>query len=287
MIYRLRHATRYRYQSPVDLGAHLLRLTPRPLPWQRVAWSRVAVSPAPARRVDRADHFGNQASWVFLDRPHPHLDIVLEAEVEVAPRPAPAGATPDRQAVAAAAQTPAGWAAAEHLFASPMVPILPEAAEYAAPFLPPGLPVLEGLLALNAGIRRDFTFCPDATTIATPLAQVLRTRRGVCQDFSHAMICALRGLGLPARYVSGYIRTRPPPGRPRLQGADQSHAWVGCWLGPEHGWIDLDPTNAIAAGDEHVTLGWGRDYGDVSPARGVLLGGGAHALEVQVDLEPV
>ena len=125
------------------------------------------------------------------------------------------------------------------------------------------------------------------TTIATPVARVLRQRAGVCQDFSHLMIAGLRALGLPARYVSGYIRTRPPPGRAARRGADQSHAWVGAWLGPAHGWVDLDPTNDLVVQDEHVVLGWGRDYGDVSPVRGVLLGGGTHKLSVRVDLEAV
>ena len=124
------------------------------------------------------------------------------------------------------------------------------------------------------------------TTLATPVGEILERREGVCQDFSHLMICALRGLGLPARYVSGYIRTRPPPGLSRRRGADQSHAWVGCWLGPEHGWTDLDPTNGLVVGDEHVVLAWGRDYGDVTPVRGVILGGGEHSLSVRVDLEP-
>jgi transglutaminase-like putative cysteine protease len=152
---------------------------------------------------------------------------------------------------------------------------------------PAGRPVLAGLLDLTARIRGDFTFRPGVTTIATPVAKVLRQRAGVCQDFTHVMIAGLRALGLPARYVSGYIRTRPPPGRAARRGADQSHAWVGAWLGPEHGWIDLDPTNDLVVQDEHVVLGWGRDYGDVSPVRGVLLGGGTHKLSVSVDLEAV
>ncbi|WP_200306892.1 transglutaminase-like domain-containing protein, partial [Paracraurococcus ruber] len=179
------------------------------------------------------------------------------------------------------------WQAAEYRFDSPMVPALPAAGAYAAESFPPGRPVLEGLLDLNGRIRREFRFRAGVTDISTPVAEVLRRREGVCQDFSQVMISGLRALGLPARYVSGYIRTRPPPGQPRRRGADQSHAWVGAWLGPEHGWVDLDPTNDVVVRDEHVVLGWGRDYGDISPVRGVMLGGGEHGLSIGVDLEPV
>ena len=153
------------------------------------------------------------------------------------------------------------------------------------PAFRPGRPVLEALLDLNASIRRDFTFRAGVTTTSTRIVEVLRRREGVCQDFTHLMISALRGFGLPARYVSGYIRTDVAT-RVRL-GADQSHAWVGCWLGPEHGWIDLDPTNGIVVRDEHVVLGWGRDFGDVTPLRGVILGGGEQTLSVEVVLEEV
>lgn len=144
-----------------------------------------------------------------------------------------------------------------------------------------------GVIDLLDRIRRDFKFQSGVTTIATPVGKVLAQRAGVCQDFSHLMISGLRSLGIPARYVSGYIRTKPPPGQQRRRGADQSHAWVGVWLGPEHGWVDVDPTNNLIVHDEHVVLGWGRDYGDLSPVRGVILGGGKHTLSVSVDLEEV
>ena len=166
-----------------------------------------------------------------------------------------------------------------------MVPTTPPAGAYAAPCFPPGRPVLEGLLALMGRIREDFVFRSGVTTVSTPIATVLERREGVCQDFTHLMIASLRALGLPARYVSGYVRTRPPPGAARLLGADQSHAWVAAWLGPEHGWIDLDPTNNLVVREEHVVLGWGRDYSDISPLRGIILGGGRHTLTVSVDLE--
>ncbi len=177
--------------------------------------------------------------------------------------------------------------AAEFAFASPLAPSLPEAGAWAAASFPPARPILAGLLDLTARIGRDFRFQPGITAVSTPVERVLQLRAGVCQDFAHLMIAGLRALHLPARYVSGYIRTMPPPGRPRLRGADASHAWVSCWLGPEAGWIDLDPTNDLVVADEHVWLGWGRDYADVSPLQGVLLGGGQHTLSVSVDMEPV
>jgi transglutaminase-like putative cysteine protease len=291
MIYRLRHATRYVYGGSVDLAAHMLHLRPRPLPGiQRVLDATIAAAPPAARRREGTDHFGNPVTWLFLETPHPEFEVAAEAVVEVAFPPAPEpGRTPPWESVAAASAAggPEAWAAAEFALDSPMAPAHPGAAAYAAPSFAPGRPVLAALLDLNARIRRDFAFRAGVTNVATPIAEVLARREGVCQDFTHLMIGALRGLGLPARYVSGYLRTRPPPGQPRRRGADQSHAWVGCWLGPEHGWVDLDPTNALVVRDEHVVLGWGRDYADVSPVRGVVLGGGAaHSLSVSVDLEP-
>ena len=212
---------------------------------------------------------------------------VLEAEVEVAFAPPPAdAATPRWEDVRDAARSVAGWQAVEFTVPSAHAPADPGAGAYAAPSFRPGRPVLEALRELTARIRGDFAFKPGVTTISTPVSQVLAGRAGVCQDFAHLMIAGLRAQGLPARYCSGYVRTRPPPGQQRRQGADQSHAWVGCWLGPEHGWVDLDPTNDLVVSDEHVLLGWGRDYADVSPVRGILLGGGRQELEVSVDLAP-
>ncbi len=286
--YRLRHVTRYVYGGTVDLAAHKLHLRPRPLPGrQRVLDAAVTAAPAEARRREGTDHFGNPVTWLFLDTPHPAFEVAAEAVVEVGfPAPPPAEATLPWEAVAAAARGGAAGAA-EFALGSAMAPAHAGAAAYAAPCFPPARPLLAALLDLNARIRRDFAFRPGVTTLSTPIAEVLARREGVCQDFTHLMIGALRGLGLPARYVSGYLRTRPPPGEARRRGADQSHAWVGCWLGPAHGWVDLDPTNALVVQDEHVVLGWGRDYADVSPVRGVVLGGGAaHSLAVSVDLEP-
>jgi transglutaminase-like putative cysteine protease len=289
MIYTVRHVTRYEYGSPVDLGAHLLHLRPRSLPWQSVIAASLTATPAPARHDQGADYFGNLVDWLYLDAPHPNFEVTLDARVEVAaPKPPRAGDTPAWQSVAQVARAggTAGFEAAEFLFDSPLIATIPEVRDYAARSFPAERPILEALLDLNARIRRDFEFRAGVTSITTPVRQVLAQRAGVCQDFSNLMIAGLRALGLPARYVSGYIRTYTPPGGKRRLGSDQSHAWVGAWMGPALGWIDLDPTNGLVIADEHVVLGWGRDYSDVCPVRGVILGGGDHGVTVGVDLVP-
>jgi len=285
MKYRVRHTSRYSYGSPVDLAAHMLHLRPRPLPWQKVVSDRIVADPLGSRRRDAADHFGNIVTWLFLDRPHADFVVTAESVVDVSYPPAPKTTPPWETVVAAAHRSDAGGAA-EFRFDSPMAPAVAEARDFAAVSFTKGRPAHEALCELNIRIYKEFRFRAGVTTISTPVSQVMKRREGVCQDFSHLMVSALRGLGIPARYNSGYIRTKPPPGKPRRQGADQSHAWVGAWTGPEHGWLDLDPTNGIVVQDEHVLLGWGRDYGDVSPVQGVILGGGANHLKVEVDLEP-
>ncbi len=281
--WRLRHATTYRYARPVDMATHMLHLTPRDLPGQRVLDHQIQSMPEAARMTHGTDHFGNAVTWLFLDSPHDRFVVVSEAEVEVAfPPPPPMADTPPWEAVVAAT----GGTVAQFLFDSPLIPANAAARAYAAVSFPAGRPVLAGLLHLMGRIRREFAYKPGVTGISTSVETIMSTRAGVCQDFSHAMIAGLRGLGLPARYVSGYIRTHTPPGGVRMRGADQSHAWVGAWMGPDLGWVDLDPTNDCVTGTEHVVLGWGRDFSDVSPLRGVILGGGRHTLDVGVDLEP-
>lgn len=286
MRYRVRHATHYSYSKPVDLAANLLHLRPAVSEWQRVESEALRVRPSPGRLIDRHDHFGNRVTWLFVNRPHTEFEVVSEAVVEVCPKAPPeAEATPAWEDVRDRAQ--GSGAAAEFRFDSPRVPALPAAAEYARPSFTPRRPILSALTELNERMFRDFKFRSGVTTISTPIAHVLERREGVCQDFTHLMLSALRGLGLPARYISGYIRTRPPPGEPRRRGADQSHAWVGGWLGPDHGWIGLDPTNGVIVACEHVVLAIGRDFSDISPLRGMILGGGQHRLRVGVDLEPL
>jgi transglutaminase-like putative cysteine protease len=287
MRYRLRHATNYSYGAPVDHAAHLAHLHPRVMAHQSVAAEILRADP-PGRRRGGHDHFGNRVSWLFLDEEHASIEIVTEAVIDVAfPAAPPTDATPAWEAVAARALTATAWEPAEFRFDSPLAPADPDATAYVRLSFPAATPILAGLLDLNRRINADFAYRPGMTSVSTPVAEVMRRRLGVCQDFAHVMISGLRGLGLPARYVSGYVRTLPSPGQARLQGADQSHAWVGCWLGPELGWVDLDPTNALVVTDQHVVLGWGRDFSDVSPLRGVILGGGAQTLAVSVDLEPV
>jgi transglutaminase-like putative cysteine protease len=288
--FRVRHSTRYSYRTPVDLASHMLHLAPRVLPHQSVLSTEIAVQPAAARTSSARDHFGNEVTWLFIDRPHEQFEVTALSLVEVKfPDPPPPEATPAWESVAEAAAEggPEAWQAAEFRYDSPMAAADREAGQYVAVSFTPRRPVLAALLELNARIRKDFAFRSGVSTIHTPVSRTLSQRSGVCQDFAHMMIAGLRNLGLPARYVSGYIRTRPPPGGVKRQGSDQSHAWVGCWLGPAHGWIDLDPTNDLVVREEHVVLGWGRDYGDISPVRGIILGGGRHTLSVGVDLEAV
>ncbi len=288
MRFTLRHSTRYVYCEPVDLASHVLHIAPRPLPHQSVLSSVISATPEALRSSTARDHFGNQVTWLFLDTPHAIFDVTAHSVIEVAfPSPPEPAATPAWETVAAEARASGGasWEAAEFRFDSPMAAADAGAGAYVATSFTPGRPVLAGLLELNGRIRRDFAFRAGVSSIHTPVSRTLAQRAGVCQDFAHMMISGLRALGLPARYVSGYIRTRPPPGRARRVGADQSHAWVGCWLGSAHGWVDLDPTNDLVVREEHVVLGWGRDYGDLSPVRGIILGGGRHTLSVGVDLE--
>jgi transglutaminase-like putative cysteine protease len=283
--YTLRHRTAYTYGRAVDLATHLMHLTPRAVPGQVVRSAVLSVTPGGGQRSDGTDHFGNGVTWLSLEATHDAFEVVLEAVVDVdfAPPP-PAAETLPWEAVRAAARAAGGWDAAEFALPSALAPADRGAGAYAADSFPPGRPIMAGVRELCARIRRDFAFKAGVTTISTPVSQVLAQRAGVCQDFSHLMIAGLRALGLPARYVSGYVRTRPPPGQKRRQGADQSHAWVGCWLGPAHGWVDLDPTNDLVVSNEHLLLAWGRDFSDVSPLMGILLGGGRQKLSVGVDL---
>jgi transglutaminase-like putative cysteine protease len=288
MIFSVRHETRYEYTQKVDVAAHLLHLTPLHMPWQRVLQTRLISDPPPSRIVTEADCFDNATTWLFHDTPHDKFAVTLEATVHVTLRTAPAAAaTPPWETVATQAISAPAYRAAEFLYASPMVAPFSAVRAYVEPDFPPNQPVFAAIHALTLRIYREFAFRTDATEVGTPLAKVLAQRAGVCQDFSHLMIAGLRSMGLPARYASGYIRTRPPKGGTKRVGADQSHAWVSAWLGPAHGWIDFDPTNALVVSDEHVVLAYGRDFSDVSPVSGVILGGGAQTVHSGVDLAEI
>lgn len=286
--YRIRHATRYAYGQPVELAHHLLHLLPRDTPRQRVVAAALPCTPAADWRDESLDHFGNRVARLSVQRPHDSFAVTLEATVEVRPDPDPSPQGPAWEAVAATLARPAAAdavRASELRHPSPLVPALPALAALARRGLPAGRPVSEAALALARHIHATFAFDPEATDVATPLADVVTRHRGVCQDFSHVMIGALRAAGLAARYVSGYVRPRGADGAAILRGADMSHAWVAVWTGG--GWVDLDPTNDCRVGADHVTLSWGRDFSDVSPLRGVLLGGGEHTLDVAVAVEAV
>lgn len=297
-VYDIIHDTIYRYDSAVLLSQQIAHLRPRPLARQRCLAHALEVSPAPARLAEREDFFGNPVTAFSLDAPHDRLHVRASSRVGLEPAAWPeAAATPGWEAArdhlrdALSGHAPlqaAARDAGQYRFASPFVPLGAEAAvyaEYAARAFTPGRPLAEAVCALSACIHAEFRYDPAATGVATPLAQVFAERHGVCQDFSHLMIACLRALGLAARYVSGYLLTAPPPGQPRLVGADASHAWVAVWC-PGLGWLDIDPTNDLQPGTGHITLAWGRDYGDVCPLRGVILGGGAQRIEVAVTVTP-
>jgi transglutaminase-like putative cysteine protease len=283
------HRTVYSYSEVVSTSRHEARLSPREHEHQHTLAHQVEITPRPALRRRRFDYFGNRALHFTLDEPHRSLEVVAQSVVEVTPMLLPElGRTEPWEAVRdrmRADHKRDVLDAYEMAFASPHVPRTPGLGEYAAPSFPAGRPVLEGVRDLTRRIHADFVYDPRATDVSTPLLRVLETRRGVCQDFAHLMIGCLRAVGLAGRYVSGYLLTRPPPGKPRLVGADASHAWVSTWV-PELGWVDFDPTNDVIPADEHVAIGHGRDFGDVTPLRGVILGGGAHTLHVSVDVAP-
>ncbi len=290
MFYAVTHRTRYAYGSDVSISHHVAHLRPRELPGQQVSDFDLTIAPAPAVSTERIDLYGNTATFFTIDVPHEGLTVTARSRVRVAaPTLPPAASTPTWEQVrkrCANDVLTADSAVGEFRFDSPLITRHPAFADYAAPSFPKDRPLLDGVADFTARIFRDFKFDPRATTVSTPLDEVLNKRRGVCQDFAHLAIAGLRSLGLPARYVSGYLETRPPPGKARLVGADASHAWLAVWC-PGHGWIDGDPTNNVLPSDRHITVAWGRDFSDVSPLRGVVVGGGDHGLRVNVDVAPL
>jgi transglutaminase-like putative cysteine protease len=278
------HETHYRYASPVLLSQQLLHLAPRELPWQARHAHRLSIEPQPGEFAESGDFFGNRIARLLIAAPHEDLLVRAASTLEVAPREKAALALP-RSPWEAVRESSRSEAAA-FLYESPHVETWRELVDYAAASFPRAHPVLEGALDLAHRIYQDFEFDKTASSVSTPLREVMKRRRGVCQDFAHLMIGALRALGLSARYVSGYLLTEPPPGRPRLIGADASHARVSVYCGAHAGWVDLDPTNDCVVDDEHVTLAWGRDFSDVTPMRGVILGGGEQELKVRVTVAP-
>jgi transglutaminase-like putative cysteine protease len=289
--YRVVHETRYHYQNTVSLSQQYLHMTPRAFAYQDVESHLVWLDPVISEGSDGYDYFGNRVRHVALSGPHDRLLVHAESTVALRARPGlaqVAGSLPweSVRAMMGQEKSAATLEACRYLYASPHVQWFPALTAYARQSFTPGRPQLDAALDLAQRIFADFTFDPRATDIATPLDQVLRGRRGVCQDFAQLMIGCLRSLGLPARYLSGYILTHPAAGQPRLVGADASHAWVSVYC-PVLGWVDVDPTNRCLVQDEHITLGWGRDFSDVTPMRGIVLGGGQQTLDVQVTVTPL
>jgi transglutaminase-like putative cysteine protease len=289
MIYRIVHKTTYKYKHPVSFGNHVACLTPRNVPHHRRRWHELRINPS-AESKTRLDYFGNELSFFTIQEPHKRLVVEARSEViideEERSRPGQSIAWEDVAKSLPNDSSPASLDAYQFVFESPRIRLGAEFNAYALKSFTPGRDFVEALLDLTARIHREFRFDSKATTVRTSPEEVFRKRRGVCQDFAHLQIACLRSLGLSARYVSGYLRTSAPPGRPRLVGADVSHAWVSAYC-PGLGWFDVDPTNNLVPSYNHVTLAWGRDYGDVSPLRGMILGGHDHTLRVAVDVQPL
>ena len=288
MIYDIRHVTTYSYESPVGFARCSLRLEPRSGDGQQLVSHTVDIRPRPAERTIRHDFFGTHTESVLIEAPHRTLRIDSRSRVSVCRRvPGRATQSPAWESVrdmAFEASSLGPTSPIGYVFASPLVQVQPPVTDYASLSFAPGRGILAGAVELMHRIRSDFKYDPKATVISTPLKEVFEKRHGVCQDFAHVMIAGLRGLGLPAAYVSGYLRTIPPPGKPRLQGADATHAWVSLWCGEEIGWVGLDPTNDLLVENDHIVLAVGRDFSDVSPVDGIIVGSRKQKLGVAVDV---
>lgn len=284
MQYRITHRTSYRYGEPVALSRNRAHLAPRHGDGQAVAGFHLAVDPLPADHRSGPDAFGNRVDAFVVQEPHTALVITASSTVTVERPPAPDPLASEPWESLAGRILPLD--VEEYRWDSPLITCSADLFAFARESLTPGRPVLDAALALTRAIHRGFAYDQRATTVETPVHKALELRRGVCQDFAGVLIGALRSAGLPARYVSGYLETDPPPGRARLVGADASHAWAQVWCG-NSGWIDLDPTNGCIPGDRHITVAWGRDFSDVSPVRGMVLGGGRSDVAVSVDVARV
>lgn len=288
MLYDVRLDLHYAYDAPVHGGRHLIRVAPVSIPGvQRVVAAGLSFEPRPQRESSFIDFFGNSVTTLTYLAPHDHLDIRLTARVQVEETHPPADLSPTREALQQ--EIARYWSvepdSPQHFIASsPRVPLAPAITDYANRTAA-GMPsVMTAALALCMAINRDFAYDSRATDVETKPAEAFALRKGVCQDFAHVMIAGLRGIGIPAGYVSGFLRTNPPPGKPRLEGADAMHAWVRAWCGSHVGWVEFDPTNAMLAGPDHIAIGRGRDYADISPIVGVLKTHGSHEATQSVDV---
>lgn len=291
MIYEIHQTTAYIYAHPVPVARHVVRMVPVDRARQRVIASHFSVDPDPVEWIESIDFFGNRVAHIRIEKPHTRFTVRTNARVQVDPADLPdAELSPPWEEVreqAACSLDISGSSPVHHLFPSPAAPSSAAISAWAAKSFPAGRSMLGGSIELMMRLHDEFTYDSKATDVSTPPAEAFAIRRGVCQDFAHIMIAGMRGLGLPAAYVSGFLRTEPPPGKERLQGADATHAWVSVWCGAEIGWQGLDPTNALRVSTDHVVLAVGRDYSDVAPVGGVLLGSGRQKLSVEVDVVPV
>lgn len=288
MLYDVRLDLHYDYDYPVRGDRHLIRVMPVSLPHvQRVIAASLTFAPRPSHEVTFSDFFDNLVTAIAFDASHDHLDVRLSARVNVEERRAQADHSPPletlRQEIGRIWSVRPG-SPHHYLAASPRVMIDPAITAYAKKSFARTATVQAGVMDFCLSIHQDFEYEAGATQVDTMPAEAFAIRKGVCQDFSHVMIAGLRGMGVPAGYVSGFLRTLPPPGKPRLEGADAMHAWVRAWCGPQAGWIEFDPTNAMIAGSDHITIGHGRDYADISPIVGVLKTSGGHEARQAVDV---
>ncbi len=289
MDYCVRHRTTYRYMQDVSHSRHLVHLAPRETATQERKAFRLLISPGSAVQTSRTDFFGNPIEWLALHEPHSIFDIVAESRVSTCEPPErdPDGSMPweDTHALLESMEAET-HEAVQYMFDSVLTTFTVDLPAYARESFTPGRPVLAGAIDLMSRIHADFRYDTTVTDTSTPVDRVFEMRAGVCQDLAHVGIAMMRSLGLPARYVSGYLLTQPPPGQERLVGADASHAWFSVWA-PPYGWVDLDPTNDVIPGEGHITVAWGRDYWDVAPVSGIVTGGGDHLIEVGVDVVPI
>jgi transglutaminase-like putative cysteine protease len=288
--YTVLHRTTYKYASDVAYSRLVAHLVPRATLRQRPLAFQVSLSPEPVTSFERPDFFGNTVSWFTIDEPHAILDIFAESRIAVDAIPFYAADASLRwESVRAAFEAPPDPAtldALQYTFDTPLTATNEDVVAYARRSFSRGRPLLACVLELNSRVHADFAFDKEATDTRTTVARAFELRAGVCQDLAHVGIAAVRAMGLAARYVSGYLLTHPPPGRERLIGADASHAWFSVWI-PPLGWIDFDPTNDMLPSSEHITVAWGRDYGDVPPIHGIFTGGSEHEVDVAVDVMPI
>jgi transglutaminase-like putative cysteine protease len=288
--YEVNHRTTYRYSIPVSFSHHLTHLSPRPCAYQTCHRSALIVLPTPTYHAQARDYFGNPVSYITLQQQHKELILHAKSVIDVEPMaPADASRSAPWDGIYQRLfhdTSDEGLEALQYVFETPKTRADQAIRAYALDCFPPGRPLLEGVLELTSRIHREFRYDTTATTVSTPVEAVFEARRGVCQDFAHLQIACLRALRLPARYVSGYLHTRPPEGKEKLIGADASHAWLSVWS-PGQGWVDIDPTNDMVVSVDHVTVAWGRDYDDISPVNGAILGGGKHTVQAAVDVVQV